>query len=217
MTLRYAYLHGFASSPLAHKAVFLAARFRDRGADLRTPDLNHPSFGKKTIGSSLSVIDELAAERNTTWRLIGSSMGGYLAARWAALHPTRVDRLLLLCPGFDLGSRLSQLLGEEAMAKWARDQALALPDPTGALVPVHWNFMAEIGLHPPWPAVPCPTRIVHGTRDDVVPLEGSRRYAAQHELVEVVEVDDDHGLLGSLSTIERIAMEFILEGRGLEA
>lgn len=41
----------------------------------------------------------------------------------------------------------------------------------------------------------CPARtiVVHGTRDEVIPLELSRRFAAEHGAA-LREVDDDHGL-----------------------
>jgi pimeloyl-ACP methyl ester carboxylesterase len=42
-------------------------------------------------------------------------MGAYLALRFAHLYPERVDRLLLLCPGFAIVERWTFLLGEKAM------------------------------------------------------------------------------------------------------
>jgi pimeloyl-ACP methyl ester carboxylesterase len=40
---------------------------------------------------------------------------------------------------------------------------------------------------------PAPTIIVHGTRDEVIPIEVSRRFAREHG-ARLREVDDDHGL-----------------------
>ena len=40
---------------------------------------------------------------------------------------------------------------------------------------------------------PARTIIVHGTRDEVIPIEVSRRFAAEHG-AELREVDDEHGL-----------------------
>ncbi|TNE51226.1 MAG: alpha/beta hydrolase [Deltaproteobacteria bacterium] len=48
-----------------------------------------------------------------------------------------------------------------------------------------------------------PTTLIHGRRDDVVPLQVSRDYAAQQG-VTLIEVEDDHRLAGSL---ERIVQE----------
>ena len=208
-----AYLHGFASGPLSKKGMLLAERFRGQGVELRLPDLNRPSFSRLTVTEALEAVDELVAGVEASgdgagrWRFVGSSFGGYVAARWAELHPERVARLLLLCPGFDLLSRWPLLLGREAFERWERDGVIPLADGAGRMTPVHWGFVEDARRHPPFPEVPCPTRIVHGTRDEVVPVETSRRYAAARPLVTLREVDDDHGLLAS---VEAIAAE--LEG-----
>lgn len=203
---RFAYLHGFASGPLATKGRLLAERLARRGIEVHRPDLNRPSFARLTASGALAAVDELVAagSADERWSLIGSSFGGYVAARWAELHPERVERLLLLCPGFDLLARWPAMLGDDAMARWEREGALNFPDGAGRPTPVHWGFVEDLHRHPGTPEVPCPTRIVHGTRDEVVPIEGSRRYAATRPHVDLVEVDDDHGLLAS---VERIGEE----------
>lgn len=62
-------------------------------------------------------------------------------------------------------------------------------------------------LHRPPPSVfhlalqcPAPTTIVHGRRDEVIPIDVSRRFAREHG-AELIEVDDDHGLASSLAEI----------------
>ncbi|MFP3939988.1 MAG: YqiA/YcfP family alpha/beta fold hydrolase [Thermoanaerobaculia bacterium] len=207
-----AYLHGFASGPLSTKGQDLAARLARRGVELRLPDLNRPSFARLTVTGALEAVDEMVAAGapEASWRFIGSSFGGYVAARWAELRPERVDRLLLLCPGFDLASRWPHLLGAEEFARWERDGELLLPDGAGHPTPVHWGFVQDARRHPPFPVVPCPTRIVHGTRDEVVLVEGSRRYAAGRPDVELIEVDDDHALLDSMDAIAGEAEAFLL-------
>jgi pimeloyl-ACP methyl ester carboxylesterase len=69
--------------------------------------------------------------------------------------------------------------------------ALVLPAPVASLRP------------------PAPTEIVHGTRDDVIPIEHSRAFAREHAVV-LHEVDDDHRLAGAglsviLATLRRLA------------
>lgn len=48
---------------------------------------------------------------------------------------------------------------------------------------------------------PVRTVIIHGTGDDVVPIEVSRRFAAGESNVELIEVDDGHRLAGSRDLI----------------
>lgn len=48
---------------------------------------------------------------------------------------------------------------------------------------------------------PATTAIIHGVNDDVIPVDVSRRFAADHPDVELIEVDDDHRLHGSTDLI----------------
>lgn len=210
MTHRYAYLHGFASSSRSFKGVALRERLAPRGVELELADLNRPSFRDLTYTGALEAIDALDAtgwgDEQGTWRFIGSSMGGYLATRWAELHPARVDRLFLLCPGFDLVARWPALLGEANYRKWSDEGHFAFFDAAGKLQPVHWGFIEDARRHTALPEVDCPVRILHGRQDDVVPVASSRAYAAGRDHVSLVEVDDDHGLAAS---VDRIAHEVV--------
>lgn len=62
---------------------------------------------------------------------------------------------------------------------------------------------------------PTPCVIVHGTGDDVCPIEHSRAYA-EHDGVRLIEVDDDHRLAASMARIVdevRAAVERLLPPR----
>jgi hypothetical protein len=207
-SVRYAYLHGFASGPRSAKGLALAERFHARGLELELPDLNRPSFGELRRSAMLAHLDRLHERRGRpTWRLVGSSLGGWLAARWAELHPERVDRLVLLCPAFDMGTRWPTLFGARTMERWRNRGRLHVPDASGRMVPLHYEFFEEGEREPAFPEVPCPTVIVHGVRDETVPVEVSRRYAETRPHVRLVEVDDDHALVESADRIAEVAFE----------
>jgi len=208
---RYAYLHGFASSSASRKGLHLREALRGRGLELELPDLNVPSFEAMTFSAILGSLDALDSARSGDpflWRLVGSSMGGYLAARWAELRPRRVERLVLLCPGLDMVARWPRLLGEEMFRRWQAQGRLEMPDASGLPRPVHWGFVEDARTHPPFPEPSCPVLILHGRRDEVVPLELSREYAAARPQVRLVELDDDHALAGSLERIGREVQDF---------
>lgn len=207
----YAYIHGFASGPKARKGEMLGGSFAALGHTLLRPDLNNPSFAKLTYTGALARLDQMDVESRTDaqrWCLIGSSMGGYLSAYWSSCFPERVARLVLLCPGFDLVSRWPKMYGADKMARWQHDGDLMLPDADGVQTPVHWGFIEDSSRYPAFPVVPCPTLIIHGTRDTVVPIESSRLYAAQHPHVQLIEVDDDHGLIASMPLIWKETQRF---------
>src|SRR5712692_10702133 len=108
--MRILYLHGFASGPASKKAAF----FRARIPELDVPDLAQGDFEHLTITGQLAVIERLAAGEPVA--LIGSSLGGYLAALYAARHP-EVSKLVLMAPAFGFLRRWSQ---SPDAAEWRR-------------------------------------------------------------------------------------------------
>lgn len=60
------------------------------------------------------------------------------------------------------------------------------------------------------PPLSCPVTIVHGWRDDVVPWEGSVRYAARSR-ARLVLIDGDHRLTANLEEIGALFRRFLCE------
>lgn len=212
--IQYAYIHGFASGPHAAKGQMLQESFKLAGMHLRLPNLNQPSFDKMTFTDALSELDRMhrvlveQGDDIVVWRLIGSSMGSYLAARWAELHPECVDRLLLLSPAFDFPSVIRGMAGESTMREWQAKGTWACPGPDGKLSQLHWNFVDDASRHPAEPRVLCPTLILHGRNDVLVPVGIAEKYANAHEGVDLVVVDDDHGLIKSMPLIIDLISHF---------
>ena len=203
---RYAYLHGFASGPKSKKGVHLRKFLKKYGVELHLPDLNGKTFSELTYSGALEIMTELDRQLmkkgDFKWRFIGSSMGGYLAARWAELHPNVVDRMILLCPGFKLVDRWPQLFGEAVFEHWEKRGMRMVPDGSGTPTPLHWEFIEDARKHPGEPENFHPVRIIHGRQDEVVPLDSSRVYETKNSRVDLIETEDDHYLMRSLSTIE---------------
>lgn len=66
----------------------------------------------------------------------------------------------------------------------------------------------------PDPLPDCPTMIVHGWRDDVVPHEGSIRFGRDTG-ASVMLLDGDHRLTASLPVINRLFRDFLVDlGQG---
>jgi len=207
--MRLAYFHGFASSAHSTKGVYLQKAFLAKGGPvINLLELNVPSFSELTCTGALRVMDELAEkEEKTKWCLLGSSMGGFLAARWASLHPERVNKLVLLCPGFNLVERWPAMLGESKLREWQSKGSLPFPDADGKSTPVHFAFYADVQSHPPFPNVQnTPVLIVHGSKDVVVPISSSREFCKRTRSCKLIEVDDDHALTKP-ETLKRIESE----------
>lgn len=215
-SLRYAYFHGFRSSPSARKGLHLRDALGPR-IELVLPDLNQPSFAKLSVGAMLAHLDRLHEEEGRpAWRVVGSSLGGWLAARWAELHPERVDRLVLLCPAFDLARRWPEMMSPGDFERWRREGEMETEDASGAPARLHFAFYEEASAQVQWPRVHCPVTVVHGVRDETVPIASSRRWVPEQPDATLIEVDDTHDLLGSLDVVERAVRDTFGLGRSAE-
>jgi hypothetical protein len=201
------YVHGFGSGPRSRKGRRFVEAFGRAGIELELPDLNRPSFEKLSVGAVLEHLEKLVGD--DVVRAVGSSFGGWVATRFAQLHPESVDRLVLLCPAFDMASRWPGIVGPEQLARWEKDGKLEFADAEGALRPVHWAFYEEGRKLPPMPSAGCPTLIFHGRKDETVPLASSRRYAAENPQARLVVLDDVHDLLASADKIAAEAIRFL--------
>ena len=70
------------------------------------------------------------------------------------------------------------------------------------------------GYDQPIPPAPlCPTSIVHGWHDDVVPVDNAIRYAREHRCSLHV-IDSDHGLNDSLEELGQLLSAFLANSHG---
>src|SRR5690349_5325189 len=116
--MRVVYLHGFASGPLSGKAQFFRAKFAERGIRMEIPRLDEGRFEALTVTGQLRVIERTVGEEPAI--LIGSSLGGYLAALYASRHPSRAERLVLLAPAFQFPRRWKERYSPEDWERWKR-------------------------------------------------------------------------------------------------
>ncbi len=207
MLMRYVYLHGFASGPTSRKARAFVAALQSAQIDLAVPDLSGGDFSRLTITGQLARIVELLG--GEPCRLIGSSMGGYLASLYASAH-SEVDRLVLLAPAFGLVERWPDLLGRDAFSEWHQKGWMDVHHHgIGKMLPLHFGLFVDAAMHPPYPGVVQESLIFHGVHDDVVPVENSRAFAAANSATRLVELDSDHELLGPLDVIVRDSLDFL--------
>ena len=198
--MRAVYLHGFASGPGSRKASFFRGRLSEAGIEVTIPDLAQGDFENLTIAGQLKVVEEAMGDGEAA--LIGSSMGGYVAALYAARHSAQVTRLVLLAPAFGFAERWPAVVGEAGMNRWLS---------TGKLPVYHYaeRRMRDLGLamfedSRRWEAEPNfaqPAMIFHGVNDTVVPVDASRSFASRQENVRLIEMQSDHELTDVLPQI----------------
>jgi len=190
---RIVYLHGFASSPASSKAQLFRARFAALGQELEIPDLAEGDFEGLTLSRQLAVIERTADGEPVS--LIGSSMGGYLAALYAARH-AEVEKIVLMAPAFDFARRWRERLGEQETLRW-RDSGFldVFHYGEGKQQRVSYRLLEDGMAFEAYPPVSQPALIFHGRKDDVVDPALSREFARRHPNAQLRLQDSDHQLL----------------------
>lgn len=189
---RIVYLHGFASSPHSSKARFFRERLENRGFDVDIPALDGGDFEHLSITKQLNVIEESVGRGPVT--LMGSSMGGYLAALYAARHP-EVERLILLAPAFALARRWPEQLGEPAFEAW-RDtgRRSVFHYGEGRERRLWYGLIEDAARYEDFPNPGQPGLILQGTKDEVVPAELAREFVRTRPGFRLVLLESGHEL-----------------------
>lgn len=204
------YLHGFASSAKSTKAGFFAAKLRQRGLTLHTPDFNEPDFSTLTITrmieQTVRAIQSLPAGPVV---LIGSSLGAFVAVqtalRLAGSTTHRVQRLILLAPALDFSGNRTRDLGDRGLDEWkATGELNVFHYAYGRVVPVHYELYTDAcGYDCVNAVLTVPIQIFQGRHDTAVDPGAVEAWARSRPNVELHLLDDDHQLGSSLDDIWR--------------
>jgi pimeloyl-ACP methyl ester carboxylesterase len=188
--MRVVYLHGFASGPHSSKAQFFRRKFADRGIQMEIPILDEGRFEELTISGQLAVIERAVGDQPAM--LIGSSLGGYLAALYTARHQSQIERLVLLAPAFQFPSRWQERYPPE---DWKRQGSITVFHyGHGQERKLGYQFAEDAVQYEDEPEFPQPALILHGTRDSVVPAWISSAYASRRPNIRLVLLESGHEL-----------------------
>ena len=207
---QFIYLHGFASSPSSKKAVVFKNKFKAIGLSLLVPDLEKGNFENMNLTFQINILfDLLDKYQDEEVCLVGSSMGGYLAAI-AAQKRTNVKAIYLMAPGFNF------------MDRWMKKLGLDCEDETSwiSMIPVfHYRYGVTKLISTRifkdaknWSDLKLdreiPVRIVHGVHDEVVSVNESRNFIVDRPWTSLKELDADHGLLSHVDWIVTDSIKF---------
>jgi alpha-beta hydrolase superfamily lysophospholipase len=194
--MKILYLHGFASGPQSKKGVEFDHYFTARGHEVQRLNLRVPSFEHLRLSA---MIERVRAAIDGPVVLIGSSLGGLTAAR-VAERDDRVRACVLLAPAFQLVARWKQQLGAADWDAWQQRGTREVDDyTTGGKSSVDFGFVEDVEqIDVGYPDVRVPTLVMHGLRDEVVPVVRARTFATGKPNVRLIALDDAHELVASL-------------------
>jgi pimeloyl-ACP methyl ester carboxylesterase len=204
------FLHGFASSAGSRKATYLREKFeKQAGADFHAIDFNPTprDFEFTTVTGQIDRLRQFTIDRNlNNMILIGSSFGAMVGLHYARRY-AGVEYMLLLAPALIYMAGMS----DEELQNWRRiappsTYHFAFKRELPLSLDVHEDGMRYRQTVPPAATI----TIIHGRRDGVVPIEGSREYATKYpDRVQLVEVDSDHLLHDQLDTVWQCLMQHL--------
>jgi uncharacterized protein len=195
MSTQYIYLHGFASSPNSAKAQDISDRFAQIQTTLKIPDLNAGDFSQLTITRQITQVAAEFSNDSTPVTLIGSSLGALTAAHLGQQY-LQVQRLVLLAPAFRFLSHWLPKLGDEAVQHWQQEKSIMVYHyGEKRSIPLSYDFVTDATQYQEnLLQRPIPTLILHGKKDEVIPIEASRDFACYRSWVDFIELESDHAL-----------------------
>ena len=202
MVMRVLFAHGFEGAPNGGKPTYMMDQL---GWDVVAPVMSSKGWNiEQETNVLLDYIDDPDIEPFDL--IAGSSMGGLAAANASALRPDVDFAVLLIAPAFGLDEMWRNRLTVEEMRVWEISggrmyQGFELNIRLG------WDFMVT-AEEMSWPNLNHPTIILHGTEDDVVPIENSRKVLNnQSNVIQLIEIEDGHRMQKSTEYFEPSARQ----------
>jgi len=182
------FLPGFASTMAGSKSTLLARFARQQGwpwcrFDYRGVGESDGNFAELTLSrylEDLALVLDFIGDRPVL--LVGSSLGGWVAALAGQRWPQRISALLLIAPAFNFIPLLFAALPGNEQEDWRKTGLRRWRDSYG-LGELEMRFdlvadSAQYDLFREPPDYPFPVHILHGSADTAVPLQRSFDFAA---------------------------------------
>jgi pimeloyl-ACP methyl ester carboxylesterase len=211
------YFHGLGSSPHSDKARLVTSHLQALGYSTHAPNLSVPNLQQLDIESALQVA--VAAVKATSQGpgcvVIGSSFGGLIAMqvaeRMRMAGDRRIQGLVLLAPVLNPWHPTHTMITQAMEEHWELKGEFPVQESiSGNTVGVHVDFIRQLKLHTvDHLRVYCPTLIIHGEHDEVVPVGQSVNFSAAQQQVTLHVVPDTHQLLADPQMIVTQVIDFV--------
>ena len=200
------HLHGFATDISGSKIDALRKYFRR--TNLYSFFAMDMDYEKHTTTEVLDVLEALVlgfSEKFENITLCGSSHGGYVASNFIRFRKRgNVKKLVLLAPSFETLGLIVRELGREKVKSWLEGKEALKVVEEEREIEIIKDWAKDIlengyeiieGGEVRFPRDPGVSIVImHGTRDEIVPVERTKLFASRVKVDRLLEVDDDHQL-----------------------
>ena len=184
--MKILFAHGLEGSPNGSKPTWMKESL---GWEIICPEMSNNGW---TIADQTEVIAKAIAENEDIDIIMGSSYGGLAIANVSERFAEQNLRLVLLAPAFGLAENFRSIAGEQGLTEWENSGSRQyFHHGFGHEVEFGWDFITSAD-EMSWPNLYHPTIILHGSQDDIVPIESSRKVVESNELVELIAVSYTH-------------------------
>lgn len=213
------FVHGFRSHCDGAKSRYLSRMAGSQGHawlrfDQRGCGLSGSAFRRFTLSGAIEDLHRvLEALGEPPCLLVGSSLGALIAIHVAASGRHPVDGLVLVAPALRFTDRfIHGHLDARDLDRWRSRGYRWFPDLyEGGCYRLDYSFCADALCYGSPPAeLPCPVRVIHGGRDELLPLGDTQQWfdrlrcpsRAGGKVLEIV-AEGDHRLTGWTDVIAR--------------
>jgi pimeloyl-ACP methyl ester carboxylesterase len=219
------FVHGLNSTRRGDKARYIAEQIIGREEAFASLDLTGHgesdgdlrgltlSRNIHDVGRGLDYVKQRSGPYSAVY-LVGSSMGGITGAWYSANRPGVVRANILIAPAFEMAGRLLLGLGPKKSQRFRSERVIHL-DTEYASFDLDYGFVEDESRYPVSKLVErlqTPTLIVHGSNDESVPCQLSRRFAAKSKVVKFIEIEGgDHRLTDHKELLFEEMIEFVKE------
>lgn len=209
------FIHGFRSHCDGEKSRQLSTtaglhrwpwlRFDQRGCGASDGE-----FRRFTVSGAVEDLNRVLVSIGAgSYILVGSSLGALIALHAARDARQPIDGLVLVAPALRFADRfIHDHLDERDLDDWRRRGYRWFPDLYGGgCYRLDYGFCADaLRYREPPLTLPCPLRVLHGTRDELLPLDDTLEWTARVDSpglgLEIVD-GGDHRLSGWSEFIAR--------------
>lgn len=204
------HLHGLATNVYGQKIEFLRNFFSNRGTySFFAMDMD---YEKHTTTNTLNILRALIRGFSEEYKeivLCGSSHGAYVALNYVRFQPLfNVKKLILLAPSYNTLTLILNTFGRGKLKDWleGKTEITIVEEEREITFVKDWakdviekDYEIIEGEDVKFPTEPpVEITIMHGVKDDIVPIKYSELFVSKVKVKKFLKVDDDHSLTESV-------------------